>query len=70
MPGVKFIELMKKEGYGEGYIYDHDTPEGFSGQHYFPEEMERKTFYVPYKRGFEREIQKRLSYWQKLREKK
>ncbi len=63
-------ELMKKEGYGEGYIYDHDTPEGFSGQHYFPEEMERKTFYVPYKRGFEREIQKRLSYWQKLREKK
>lgn len=59
--------LMKKEGYGKGYIYDHDTPEGFSGQNYFPEEMGRKTFYTPVERGFEREIQKRLVYWQKLR---
>jgi len=62
--------LMKKEGYGEGYIYDHDTPEGFSGQDYFPEEMGRKTFYEPVERGFERDIQKRLAYWKKLREKK
>lgn len=62
--------LMKKEGYGEGYIYDHDTPEGFSGQDYFPEEMGRKTFYEPVERGFERDIQKRLSYWKKLRERK
>jgi len=59
--------LMKKEGYGEGYVYDHDTPEGFSGQDYFPEEMGRKTFYKPVERGFERDIQKRLVYWQKLR---
>lgn len=61
--------LMKKEGYGQGYIYDHDTAEGFSGQSYFPEEMGRKTFYHPVERGFEREIQKRLAYWQKLRKK-
>jgi putative ATPase len=62
--------LMKKEGYGKGYIYDHDIAEGFSGQNYFPVEMGRKTFYEPAARGFEREIQKRLSYWKKLREKK
>jgi putative ATPase len=62
--------LMKNEGYGSGYIYDHDTPEGFSGQNYFPEEMDRKIFYKPVERGFERDIQKRLAYWQKLREKK
>ena len=61
--------LMKKTGYGKGYIYDHDTPEGFSGQNYFPEEMGRKIFYKPFERGFEREIKKRLEYWQKLREK-
>ncbi len=60
---------MKKEGYGQGYIYDHDTAEGFSGQSYFPEKMGRKTFYHPVERGFEREIQKRLAYWQKLRKK-
>jgi len=63
-------KLMKKEGYGTGYIYDHDTPEGFSGQNYFPEEMGRKIFYKPVERGFERDIQKRLIYWQKLREKR
>ena len=61
--------LMKKEGYGTGYIYDHDTLEGFSGQDYFPKEMGRKVFYKPVERGFERDIQKRLAYWQKLREK-
>jgi putative ATPase len=62
--------LMKKEGYGTGYVYDHDTPDAFSGQNYFPEGMTRKTFYKPVERGFERDIQKRLSYWQTLRQKK
>ncbi len=62
-------KLMKDEGYGEGYVYDPDTPEGFSGQDYFPEEMEgRQTYYRPFDRGFEREIQKRLAYWARLRE--
>ena len=60
--------LMKEEGYGEGYIYDHDTPEGFSGQDYFPEAVGRQTFYRPVARGYEREVQKRLAYWQTLRE--
>ncbi len=59
--------LMKQEGYGQGYEYDHDTPHGFSGQNYFPEKMERQTYYQPVERGFEREIQKRLEYWNKLR---
>jgi putative ATPase len=59
--------LMKREGYGQGYEYDHDTPHGFSGQNYFPEKMGRQTFYQPVERGFEREIQKRLEYWKKLR---
>ncbi|MBS0529204.1 MAG: replication-associated recombination protein A, partial [Proteobacteria bacterium] len=53
-------KLMKAEGYGGGYEYDHDTPEGFSGQDYFPEAMGRQTFYDPPDRGFEREIRKRL----------
>ncbi|UTD28713.1 replication-associated recombination protein A [Bradyrhizobium sp. WD16] len=59
--------LMKSEGYGGGYQYDHDTPEGFSGQNYFPDELGRVTFYDPPDRGFEREIRKRLDYWAKLR---
>jgi putative ATPase len=59
--------LMKGEGYGSGYEYDHDTPEGFSGQDYFPEALGRQTFYDPPERGFEREIRKRLDYWAKLR---
>ena len=59
--------LMRKEGYGTGYRYDHDEPEAFSGQDYFPEEMGRQTFYDPPERGFEREIRKRLDYWTKLR---
>lgn len=63
-------KLMMAEGYGSGYEYDHDTAEGFSGQDYFPEEMERKNFYNPPERGFEREIKKRLDYWAKLRDKK
>ena len=62
--------LMKDLGYGKGYIYDPDTPEGFSGQDYFPDEMEREQFYEPVERGFEREIAKRLAYWQRLREEK
>ena len=60
-------KLMKETGYGSGYQYDHDTPDAFSGQDYFPEDMGRKTFYDPPERGFEREIRKRLDYWAKLR---
>ncbi len=63
-------KLMKNIGYGSGYEYDHDTEEGFSGQDYFPEEMDREEFYHPPERGFEREILKRLDYWKKLRNKK
>jgi putative ATPase len=59
--------LMKSEGYGSGYDYDHDAPEAFSGQDYFPEGIGRKQFYDPPERGFEREIRKRLEYWAKLR---
>ncbi|MEO1746318.1 MAG: replication-associated recombination protein A [Pseudomonadota bacterium] len=59
--------LMGDEGYGSGYQYDHDAPDGFSGQNYFPEEMERQSFYEPVERGFEREIAKRLDYWKRLR---
>jgi putative ATPase len=62
-------KLMKNEGYGAGYAYDHDTAEGFSGQNYFPDEMPRRLFYDPPERGFEREIRKRLEYWAKLRKK-
>jgi putative ATPase len=60
-------KLMKDEDYGKGYDYDHDAPDAFSGQDYFPEEMGRQTFYEPVERGFEREIRKRLDYWEKLR---
>jgi putative ATPase len=59
--------LMKSEGYGSGYDYDHDAPDAFSGQNYFPDALGRKTFYDPPERGFEREIRKRLDYWAKLR---
>jgi putative ATPase len=59
--------LMRSEGYGAGYAYDHDEPDAFSGQDYFPEKLGRQTFYRPRKRGFERELAKRLGYWQKLR---
>jgi putative ATPase len=62
--------LMQAEGYGEGYQYDHDTPDGFSGQDYFPEALGRRTFYDPPDRGFEREIKKRLDYWARLRQEK
>jgi putative ATPase len=60
-------KLMKGEGYGDGYRYDHDEPDAFSGQDYFPEKMGRQTFYDPPERGFERDIRKRLEWWSKLR---
>ena len=59
--------MMKDLGYGTGYVYDHDTGEGFSGQNYFPDGMKRQEFYSPVDRGFEREIKKRLDYWSRLR---
>ena len=62
--------LMKELGYGKGYNYDHDTAEGFSGQNYFPDGMTRQRFYQPVERGFEREILKRIEYWDRLRAKK
>ncbi|MBS0652702.1 MAG: replication-associated recombination protein A [Verrucomicrobia bacterium] len=61
-------ELMKQMDYGKGYVYDHDTPQGFSGQNYFPDEVVRTEFYHPVERGFEREMKKRIDYFQKLRE--
>ncbi len=63
-------KLMQEQGYGEGYQYDHDVEDGFSGQNYFPEEMARQRFYQPIERGFERDILKRLAYFDALRQKK
>ncbi|MCX5494251.1 replication-associated recombination protein A [Kaistia dalseonensis] len=60
-------KLMKDEGYNAGYRYDHDEPDAFSGQNYFPEALGRQSFYEPVERGFEREIRKRMDYWAKLR---
>jgi len=59
--------LMRDLGYGHGYEYDHDAPEGFSGQNYFPEGIGRRRLYQPGERGFEKEIAARLAYWDKLR---
>ncbi|WP_209509893.1 MULTISPECIES: replication-associated recombination protein A [unclassified Ruegeria] len=59
--------LMKDQGYGAGYSYDHDAEDGFSGQNYFPETMKRPDLYQPVERGFERELKKRLDYFAKLR---
>ncbi|HXS39673.1 MAG TPA: replication-associated recombination protein A [Stellaceae bacterium] len=59
--------LMRELGYSEGYVYDPDTAEGFSGLNYFPDALPRRSFYRPAERGFEREIKKRLEYWEKLR---
>ena len=60
-------KLMKQQEYGSGYQYDHDQPEAFSGQNYFPDSLGRQEFYQPVERGFEREVKKRLEYWTKLR---
>ncbi len=59
--------LMKREGYGADYQYDHDAPDAFSGQNYWPEKVGHHTLYRPVERGFEREIRKRLDYWARLR---
>ncbi|SFD03752.1 putative ATPase [Bosea sp. CRIB-10] len=61
-------KLMKQEGYGADYAYDHDAPDAFSGQNYWPDALGRQLFYDPPERGFEREIRKRLEYWEKLRQ--
>jgi putative ATPase len=60
-------KLMKQIGYGESYRYDHDEPDAFSGQDYWPEKLGRQSFYEPVDRGFEREIKKRLDWWERLR---
>ena len=63
-------DLMKDQGYGAGYEYDHDSEDGFSGQNYFPEKIDRLSAYQPVERGFERELKKRISYFKNLREKR
>jgi putative ATPase len=60
-------KLMKTVGYGKGYAYDHDADEGFSGQDYWPEEMEAQAFYEPTDRGFEARVKERLDYWEERR---
>ena len=60
-------KMMKDMGYGANYAYDHADPDGFSGQNCFPDGMERARYYMPVERGYEREIAKRLAYWEKLR---
>jgi putative ATPase len=59
--------LMKREGYGATYEYDHDAPDAFSGQNYWPDALGRRVLYEPVERGFERELRKRLDYWARLR---
>jgi putative ATPase len=59
--------LMKDIGYGKGYAYDHSTEEGFSGQDYWPEEMEAERFYEPTDRGFEARVRERLAFWEEKR---
>ncbi|MEZ5777783.1 MAG: replication-associated recombination protein A [Paracoccaceae bacterium] len=63
-------KLMKDQGFGAGYAYDHDAEDGFSGQNYFPEAMKRPIFYQPVERGYERELKKRLDWFAKLRDKR
>ena len=67
MRGNAPTPLMRKLGYGKGYAYDHDAPEGFSGQDYFPDEMERREFYKPRDAGNEARIKERLERWAALR---
>jgi putative ATPase len=59
--------LMKDLGYGQGYSYDHDSEEGFSGDNYWPDAMQRQEYYTPVERGFERQINERIKYWDRLR---
>jgi len=61
-------KLMKDLGYHDGYVYDHDTPNAFSGANFFPDELSRKKFYQPVERGFERELKKRIEWWDKQRD--
>ena len=63
----KPTKLMKSLGYGQGYAYDHDAPDAFSGSDYWPEEMTPQTFYTPTERGFELKVAERLAYWDRLR---
>ena len=63
-------KLMQELGYGSDYAYDHDAPDGFSGQNYFPDGMARIRLYRPVERGFERDLTKRLEYWSRLRSKR
>jgi putative ATPase len=68
--GNNASKMMKEEGFGQGYIYDHDTPNCFSGQEFFPEKLQKNSrpkFFTPNERGFERDLRKRLEYWQELR---
>ncbi|MCA3255065.1 MAG: replication-associated recombination protein A, partial [Alphaproteobacteria bacterium] len=71
MPPMNIVnaptKLMKTLGYGEGYAYDHDAADGFSGANYWPEEMRPQTFYTPTERGFEKRVAERLAYWDELR---
>ena len=60
-------KLMKDIGYGEGYAYDHEAEDGFSGANYWPEGMEARTFYEPVERGFERKVKERIDYWDSLK---
>ena len=62
--------MMKDQGYGEGYAYDHDAEDGFSGQNYFPDGMKRGIYYVPVDRGFERDLKKRVDFFAGLRAKR
>ncbi|MBO9603728.1 MAG: replication-associated recombination protein A [Novosphingobium sp.] len=74
MPPMNIVnaptKLMKDVGYGKGYQYDHDAEDGFSGDNYWPEEMEPQTYYTPVERGFEREVRKRMEWWDKRRQEK
>jgi putative ATPase len=61
-------KLMREQGYGKGYQYDHDAPDAFSGQNYWPEEMSPQTYYVPTDRGFEKRLAERLAWWNEKRQ--
>jgi putative ATPase len=66
----KPTKLMREMGYGGGYRYDHDEPDGFSGQDYWPEDMSPQAFYTPTDRGFEKRIAERMAWWEELRAQK